>query len=163
MNMFDLLKMLAESKVDFVLVGGLAVALHGYSRFTVDVDVVLAMDAENLRKFIAAAKQAGLSPSIPVPMESLTQPDLIEQWHREKGMLAFSLRTADIVPLVLDVLVKPVVPYAELRQQATLLDVGELQIAVASIEHLIAMKTGTDRSKDQIDIEELRKIQANNE
>ena len=163
MNMFDLLKMLAESKVDFVLVGGLAVALRGYSRFTVDVDVVLAMDAENLRKFIAAAKQAGLSPSIPVPMESLTQPDLIEQWHREKGMLAFSLRTADIVPLVLDVLVKPVVPYAELRQQATLLDVGELQIAVASIEHLIAMKTGTDRSKDQIDIEELRKIQANNE
>jgi len=73
------------------------------------------------------------------------------------------LRTADTVPLVLDVLVKPVVPYTDLRQHATLLDVGELQIAVASIEHLIAMKTGTGRGKDQIDIEELRKIQANNE
>jgi len=176
MNMFDLLKMLAGAKVDFVLVGGLAVALRGYSRFTVDVDVALAMDAENLRKFIAAARLAGLTPSIPVPMESLTQPELIGQWHREKGqagkprsgcsqkgMLAFSLRTADTVPLVLDVLVKPVVPYENLRKQATLLDVGELQIAVASIEHLIAMKTGTGRSKDQIDIEELRKIQANNE
>ncbi|PIR09245.1 MAG: hypothetical protein COV51_05310 [Gallionellaceae bacterium CG11_big_fil_rev_8_21_14_0_20_60_62] len=161
--MLDLLGMLAKSEVDFVLVGGLAVALRGYARFTVDVDVVLAMDAANLRKFIAAAKQAGLHPSIPVPMESLAQSDLIEQWHREKGMLAFSLRTADTVPLVLDVLVKPVVPYAELRQQATLLDVGELPIAVASIEHLIAMKTGTGRSKDQIDIDELRKIQANNE
>jgi len=163
MRMLDLLGMLAKSEVDFVLVGGLAVALRGYARFTVDVDVVLAMDAANLRKFIAAAKQAGLHPSIPVPMESLAQSDLIEQWHREKGMLAFSLRTADTVPLVLDVLVKPVVPYAELRQQATLLDVGELPIAVASIEHLIAMKTGTGRSKDQIDIDELRKIQANNE
>jgi len=161
--MLDLLGMLAKSEVDFVLVGGLAVALRGYARFTVDVDVVLAMDAANLRKFIAAAKQAGLHPSIPVPMESLAQSDLIEQWHREKGMLAFSLRTADTVPLVLDVLIKPVVPYAELRQQATLLDVGELPIAVASIEHLIAMKTGTGRSKDQIDIDELRKIQANNE
>ncbi|NCN89386.1 MAG: nucleotidyl transferase AbiEii/AbiGii toxin family protein [Gallionella sp.] len=163
MRMLDLLGMLAKSEVDFVLVGGLAVALRGYARFTVDVDVVLAMDAANLRKFIAAAKQAGLHPSIPVPMESLAQSDLIEQWHREKGMLAFSLRTADTVPLVLDVLIKPVVPYAELRQQATLLDVGELPIAVASIEHLIAMKTGTGRSKDQIDIDELRKIQANNE
>jgi len=161
--MLDLLGMLAKSEVDFVLVGGLAVALRGYARFTVDVDVALAMDAANLRKFIAAAKQAGLHPSIPVPMESLAQSDLIEQWHREKGMLAFSLRTADTVPLVLDVLVKPVVPYAELRQQATLLDVGELPIAVASIEHLIAMKTGTGRSKDQIYIDELRKIQANNE
>jgi hypothetical protein len=163
MGMFDLLRMLAKAKVDFVLVGGLAVALRGYARFTADVDVTLAMDSQNLGKFIAAAKLAGLSPSIPVSMESLTQPDLLEQWHREKGMLAFSLRTADTVPLVLDVLVKPVVPYAELRQQATLLDVGELQIAVASIDHLIAMKTGTGRSKDQIDIEELRKIQASHE
>ena len=49
--MFDLLKMLAEAKVEFVLVGGLAVALHGYQRVTMDVDVVLAMDADNLRKF----------------------------------------------------------------------------------------------------------------
>ncbi|MDD2686372.1 MAG: hypothetical protein PHY62_09465 [Gallionella sp.] len=163
MGMMDLLKMLAKSQVDFVLVGGLAVALRGYSRFTADVDVAMAMDSENLRKFIDAAKLAGLNPSIPVPLESLTQPDLIEQWHREKGMLAFSLRTADRVPLVLDVLVKPVVPYVELRQQATMLDVGELQIAVAGIDHLIAMKTGTGRSKDQIDIEELRKIQASHE
>lgn len=163
MNMFDLLKLLAKSEVDFVLVGGLAVALRGYSRFTADVDVVLAMEADNLAKFIQAAKQAGLRPTIPVPIESLANPDLIEQWYREKGMLAFSLRTADTRPLVLDILVKPVVPYADMRKQATLLDIGELKVAVASVDHLIEMKTGTGRSKDQIDIEELRKIQANNE
>ena len=163
MNMFDLLKLLAKAEVDFVLVGGLAVALRGYSRFTVDVDVVLAMEAENLANFIQVAKQAGLKPTIPVPIESLANPDLIEQWYRDKGMLAFSLRTADTRPLVLDVLVKPVVPYVDLRKQATLLDIGELKVAVASVDHLITMKTGTGRSKDQIDIEELRKIQANNE
>lgn len=54
--MFDLLKLLAKSEVDFVLVGGLAVALRGYSRFTVDVDVALAMEADNLAKFIQVAK-----------------------------------------------------------------------------------------------------------
>jgi len=163
MNMFDLLKLLAKSEVDFVLVGGLAVALRGYSRFTADVDVVLAMEADNLAKFIQAAKQADLRPTIPVPIETLGNPELIEQWYREKGMLAFSLRTADARPLVLDVLVKPVVPYADMRKQATILDIGVLKIAVATIDHLIVMKTGTGRSKDQIDIEELRKIQANNE
>lgn len=163
MNMFDLLKMLAKSEVDFVLVGGLAVALRGYSRFTADVDVVLAMEADNLAKFIQAAKQAGLRPTIPVPIEALGDPDLIEQWYREKGMLAFSLRTADTRPLVLDVLVKPVVPYADMREQATILDIGEVKVAVATIDHLIVMKTDTGRSKDQIDIEELRKIQAHNE
>lgn len=163
MGMFELLKMLAKSEVDFVLVGGLAVALRGYARFTVDVDVALAMNEDNLRKFIAAAKRVGLKPTIPVPIESLTQPELIEQWYRDKGMLAFSLRTADTIPLVLDVLVKPVVPYSDLRQQATMLDVGELKVAVAGIDHLIAMKTGTGRSKDVIDIEELHKIRESNE
>lgn len=106
--MFDLLKLLTNAKVDFVLVGGLAVALQGYQRVTLDVDVVLAMDEANLQRFIAAARAAGMRPGIPVPLDALARPDLIDQWHREvgqagkprsgcsqKGMLAFSLRTGE--------------------------------------------------------------------
>jgi predicted nucleotidyltransferase len=160
MNMFDLLKMLAEAKVEFVLVGGLAVALHGYQRVTMDVDVVLAMDDENLQRFLSAAKKSGLRPTIPVQLDSLAQPELIEQWYREKGMLAFSLRGAETMATVMDVLVRSVVPFAELRRDATMVAVGSVNVPVASIEHLISMKTNTGRSKDMIDIEELRKIQA---
>ncbi len=159
MNMFDLLKLLTNAEVDYVLVGGLAVALQGYQRVTLDVDVVLAMDEANLQRFIAAAQSAGLRPGIPIPLEALMQPALIEQWHREKGMLAFSLRTCEAKALTLDVLVKPVVPFAQLRRDATMVKVGSLDVPVASIAHLIEMKSGTGRSKDQIDIEELRKIQ----
>lgn len=160
MNMFDLLKLLTKSEVDFVLVGGLAVALQGYQRVTLDVDVVLAMNEANLQRFIAAAKSAGLRPGIPVSLDALARPELIEQWHREKGMLAFSLRTSEARALTLDVLVKPVVPFAQLRRDATMVKVGSLDVPVASIAHLIEMKSGTGRSKDLIDIEELRKIQA---
>lgn len=156
--MFDLIKLLVEKNIDFVLVGGLAVALQGYQRVTMDVDVVLAMDADNLGRFIVAAKEAGLRPTIPVPIESLARPELIEQWHREKGMLAFSLRHPDAKATVLDVLVKPVVPYADLRRDAVMVDMGLSRVAVASIPHLIAMKTGTGRGKDAIDIEELQKL-----
>lgn len=158
MNMFELLKMLDEAGVEFVLVGGLAVALHGYHRVTMDVDVVVSMNEENLQCFITAAKDAGLRPSIPVSMESLMQPDLIEQWHREKGMLAFSLRGVETMATVLDVLVRPVVPFADLRRDATMIEVGTAHIPVASVDHLIEMKTGTGRSKDAIDIEELQKL-----
>lgn len=42
----------------------------------------------------------------------------------------------------------------------TIVKIGLLDIPVASIEHLIEMETGTGRTKDIIDIEELRKIQA---
>ena len=160
MNMFDLIKLLIQSRVDFVLVGGLAVALQGYQRVTMDVDVVLAMDEANLQNFISSAKSAGLRPTIPVPIDSLAQPELIDQWFREKGMLAFSLRTNETRALVLDVLVKPVVSFAELRRDATMVKVGSLEIPVASIAHLIEMKSGTGRSKEMIDVEELRKIQS---
>ncbi len=44
MSMYDLLATLSEAKIDYVLIGGLAVTLHGYQRVTMDVDVVLAMN-----------------------------------------------------------------------------------------------------------------------
>jgi hypothetical protein len=160
MNMFELLKMLSEAKVEFVLVGGLAVALRGYQRVTMDVDVVLAMDEENVRRFLSAAKASGLQPTIPVAIESLAKPELIEQWYRDKGMLAFSLCGSQAMATVIDILVKPVVSFVDLRRAATMVEVGSISIPVASIDHLILMKTGTGRSKDAIDIEELRKIQA---
>ena len=159
MNMFQLIGILAEADVDYVVVGGLAVALHGYQRVTMDVDVALDMNEENLRRFVECAKAAQLVPVIPVDIESLTQPDLIDQWYREKGMLAFGLRGKDAMAAIIDVLVKPCIAFAEMKRDATLVDIGTLRVPIASIEHLIAMKTGTGRSKDVIDIEELRKIQ----
>lgn len=160
MGMFELIKILADADVDYVLVGGLAVALRGYQRVTMDVDIVLAMDGSNLQRFIASARMAGLQPVMPVGIESLANPDLLEQWRREKGMIAFGLRHPAGLATVLDVLIQPVVPHAELRRDASMIEVGPLKIPVASTDHLIAMKTGTGRSKDQIDIDELCKIRA---
>ncbi|MBL8487968.1 MAG: hypothetical protein JNK22_12845 [Rhodocyclaceae bacterium] len=160
MGMFDLIDLLSSNKVDYVLVGGLAVALHGYQRVTMDVDVVLAMDEANIDRFIAAAEAAGLRPTAPVPIGALRQPALIDQWYREKGMLAFSLRSADAVATVIDVLVKPKVPYSDLRRDAVNIDVGPHRIPVASVDHLMEMKMGTGRGQDAVDIEALRKLKA---
>jgi hypothetical protein len=103
---------------------------------------------------------AGLQPVIPVDITSLTQPELLDRWHREKGMLAFGLRKPEGMATVIDVLIRPVVSYQDLRRDAVAIAVGPLNIPVASIDHLIAMKTGTGRGKDKIDIEELEKIKA---
>jgi hypothetical protein len=46
--MYKLLATLSSGKIDYVLVGGLAVTLRGYQRLTMDVDVVLALNDENL-------------------------------------------------------------------------------------------------------------------
>jgi hypothetical protein len=127
---------------------------------TKDVEVVLAMEEGNLQRLVAAAKAAGLQPVAPVDIEALTQPGLLEQWHNEKGMPAFSLYSPDMAATVMGTLIKPMVPYAKLHRAASLVRLGLLRVPVASIDHLVAMKTGTGRGKDLIDIEELRKIQA---
>ena len=158
MGMFDLIKLLAENKVDFVLVGGLAVALHGYQRVTMDVDIVLAMDASNLERFITSAKATGLRPVMPVAIESLAQPELLAQWRRDKGLLAFALQGVEAQATVLDVLIAPEIPFADLRRDAAEVDVGPYRIRLASIDHLIAMKSASGRSKDALDIEELNKL-----
>ena len=160
MNMYDLLKTLNDADVDYVLVGGLAVTLHGYQRLTMDVDVVLAMSDANLEKFIDCAKAAKLRPVLPINIDALRDAAQIDQWHREKGMLAFALRGPDMMATVIDVLVRPVVRFEELSRNAIVKRVGPLSIHVASIDDLIRLKTGTGRSKDALDIEELRKIQS---
>lgn len=158
MSMYDLLSTLSSGKIDYVLVGGLAVALHGYQRVTMDVDVVLALDDENLAKFVDCAKSANLKPVLPVPIDCLRDAALIDRWHREKGMLAFALRGPDAMATVMDVLVRPLVSFDELKRNAATKRIGPLSIPVASIDDLITLKTGTGRSKDVVDIEELRKI-----
>ena len=161
MNMYELLATLNDADVDYVLVGGLAVTLHGYQRLTMDVDVALAMNDGNLAKFVECAKAANLRPILPISIDSLRDAAQIDQWHVKKGMLAFSLRGPDMMATVIDVLVRPVVPYEELKRNAITKHIGPLSINVASIDDLIRMKTGTGRSKDVLDIEELRKIQHN--
>jgi hypothetical protein len=159
MGMFDLLKTLEDASIRYVLVGGLAVALRGYPRVTMDVDVVLALDEANLQRFIACAKAAGWLPVAPVSVDALANRELLDCWYTEKGMRAFGLRHPAGVATTIDVLIKPPVSYEDLSRDASLVTVGALRIPVASIDHLIAMKTGTGRGQDQVDIEALRKLE----
>ena len=158
--MLNLINMLAEARVEFVLVGGVAVGLQGCHRPTANVDVALAMDTVNVQRFLSVAQFFGLSPTLPVEPDALARPEVIEQWYREKEMRVFGLRGPTAAEAIINVLVRPIGPYADLRRDAAMIDIGPIIIPVASIDHLIAMKTEAGRSQDLTDIEELRKIQA---
>lgn len=158
MKIAELLQSLADAQVQYVLVGGLAVQLHGFLRATFDIDLVLAMNDANLARFIQVAKDYGLKPGIPVPIESLRNADQIEQWHREKGMLAFSLREPQTGGGVVDVIVRPDVAFDKLMANAVEGKLFGRRIWVASIEDLLAMKRIANRPKDRLDIEALEKV-----
>lgn len=83
----------------------------------------------------------------------------IDQWHKEKGMLAFALREPQVAGSVIDVLVRPEVTFNELQIDAATVDLFGRTVKIASIEHLLFMKRIANRPKDRIDIEALEKIQ----
>ena len=158
MKIDELLQSLSDEHVQYVLVGGLAVQLHGFLRSTFDIDLVLAMDDENIDRFIAVAKRYGLVPVNPVPIDSLRNASQIDQWYREKGMLAFALREPRIGGSVVDIVVRPDVPFAKLMANAVVGELFARQVLIASIDDLLTMKRIANRPKDQLDIVALEKI-----
>lgn len=57
---------------------------------------------------------------IPVPIDSMVNADLVEQWHRENGMLAFALRGPDMIPIAIDVLVRPMTPFVDSKRDVVI-------------------------------------------
>jgi hypothetical protein len=95
---------------------------------------------------------------IPVPIDSLRNADQIDQWHREKGMLAFALRDPQVGGTVVDVLVRPEVPFERLIANAVAGELFARPVWIASIDDLLAMKRSANRPKDQLDIVALERI-----
>ena len=152
----DLFKTLQEERVDYVVVGGLAINLHGAERATMDVDLVLAMDDANLGRFLAAARRLELKPSLPVRIESLCDAKQLDAWAREKHLIAFSLRPAKPSAPTVDIIVRPAVPFERMHRNRIEKDLGRVRLNLASIDDLIEMKTGTGRKQDASDIEALK-------
>lgn len=57
MYYFEILEGLYKSKVRYLIVGGLSVNLYGIPRVTQDIDIVIAMDRENVLKLTSLLKE----------------------------------------------------------------------------------------------------------
>ncbi len=155
----DLFSALDRHKVEYVLIGGLAVAMHGVERNTMDIDVCVVVSPVNLQHLIEAAKDLRLSPMLPVPLETLSDIETLKQWHTHRNLQAFSLRSEDMAGVTLDVLLFPPVAPAGMCQRALQLDVAGVPVKLASIDDLIALKQSVARPIDLADIEHLKRLQ----
>lgn len=154
----ELFRALQEEQVRYLVVGGVAVNLHGIGRLTVDVDLMLALDAQNLERFVAVARRFPLKPVVPVKLEDFADAAKVRGWIKDKGMLAFALRASDPATPTVDILVKPVVPFDVAWARRVERTVERIAIPIASIEDIIQLKSGTGRQKDEADIKALRQI-----
>ena len=116
------------------------------------------MDTGNLRRFLKAATRLQLRPSLPVSLEALFDAQQLETWIREKHMIAFSLRSAVPHLPAVDIIVRPKVPFEVMYRNRIEKDIGGVRFKIASIDDLIALKTGTGRKQDASDITALEKV-----
>ncbi len=145
-------------RVDYVLIGGLAISLNGIERATMDSDVTAAMTPDNLSALVEMARELGMTPVLPVTLESLSDLDQWAQWQRERNLKAFSLRAPGLSGVTLDVLLYPPVDYAQMRSQAVTFLAGDVPIVVACIDDMIALKQAVGRPIDLADIEHLKHL-----
>ena len=156
-DFLEILNALHDGHVDFVIVGGVAAALHGGPRVTFDLDVVPSLAPASWQAVVDLLWSLGARPRIPEPLERIRDVDQVRRWRREKGMLALNFRTADGSTEV-DLLVGESEAFDELRQRALEVTIDQRTFLVASIDDLIAMKQRAGRPGDLLDITELRNI-----
>lgn len=154
----ELFKALEQHKIRYMLVGGLAMNLHGVPRSTMDVDLVLALDPENLKAFLGMAGDLMLKPVAPISPEGLLDPVQRQQWLKEKNMLVLALRPPDIMGPTVDVLIDPPLDIEAALKRAVRREVSKVNISLISIEDLIRLKEKSGREQDLSDIEHLHRL-----
>lgn len=147
---FDPLRALATLNrhgVRYVLIGGFAGKLHGSSALTVDVDICYARDDDNLVRLVEALSELhatlrGVDQDLPFRLDVRTL--------RNGDAFTFVTDAGD-----LDIIGTPAGTsgYEELARTAILMDLEPVEVEVASIDDLIAMKRASDRPRDRAHLE----------
>jgi hypothetical protein len=155
-DFIGLFALLAAAKIRFVLVGGLALVLHGLDRLTADVDLVIDLSAESAQAAVQALTAAGYRALAPVDPIALADPTQRREWQTVRNMQVFSFWDSSNTRPTVDIILSPAVPLDELWTSAAVVNLGGHAVHVASIEHLIRMKAAAGRPQDLADIERLR-------
>jgi hypothetical protein len=144
-----LLAALVGDEVEFVVIGGLAVAVHGFIRATEDIDIVPAPDHDNLDRLVNRLVQ--LDGRLTLSPERV--PGAAERRALRQGRnlsVTTALGDVDVVQRL------PGVPgFAELAGRAKRVDAFGLMLSVASLGDLIAMKRARASATDLADLEYL--------
>jgi hypothetical protein len=149
---------LNQAGVKYLVVGGLAVNAHGYVRMTVDVDLILQFDRENLLAGINVLKSLGYLPKIPVAIDDFADESKRRSWHEDKGAEVFALRSDSHPETDIDLFIMDPLGFDAAYQRSQQMNVAAgLPATVCAYEDLVKLKKAANRPKDLLDLDQLRK------
>jgi len=155
----DIFEALNRANIRYLVVGGVAVNLHGHRRFTADIDILLALDEENLAKMTTLMHAMGYIERLPVQLQALSDPEKIQQFLDEKGMTAYTFLSDNRERVDIDVLAAKSLAFEKYEKRKVVLDIDEgIHVPVVSIDDLLALKREANRSKDIEDVQILLEL-----
>jgi len=154
----EVFRKLKERKINYLVVGGIAVALHGAPRFTADADLALQLVPDNIEKFLLALEQLGYEPKAPVNAKDFADPKKRAGWIKDKGMTVLSFWNTNDPLKLIDVFVANPIDFQEMANEKMVKTAAGIEIPIPSLRHLIKLKRIAGRPQDLRDIELLEKL-----
>jgi predicted nucleotidyltransferase len=155
-----IVKSLNDARVQYLIVGGVAVVAHGYERLTKDLDLVIGLERENIIRGLRALMATGYHMRIPVTPEQFADPELRKQWRREKNMVELPLWSDLHRRTPVDIFVyEPfdfAKEYAASKREKVM---ANIKAPVISLKTLLKMKRAAGRPQDLADIADLERIE----
>lgn len=127
--------------VRYLVVGGYAVALHGYPRFTKDLDVWLWLEAENAAKAVQALADFGFA-SLDITSDDFLVPDQIIQ-------LGYPPNRIDLITTL------PGVEFGSCFDRREIVMIDDIPVNFIDRESLKRNKQASGRLQDLADLENL--------
>lgn len=155
----SILAALQAAQVRYVVAGGFAVNLHGFLRFTKDLDLLIDLEPANANLAMQVLGECGLKSRVPVPLTDFADADKRLDWAEHRNMLVFQAGHPDDPFCTVDVFIRNPIDFDDLWKRAVCANLGSTECRIAGIDDLIAMKTMAGRPQDLRDIQELRRIQ----
>ena len=150
---------LNKKRVRYLVVGGIAVNLHGFPRVTGDLDIMLDLnDGKSVNGFVEVVKVLGFKPKIPVQVDDFAIPSKRKSWIEEKNMKVFSVYNPSQEIEHIDVLIENLIDFDKAYKTREIVNAGNLKVPVVSIDDLIKLKKISGRKRDEIDIAALKEI-----
>ena len=153
-----IVRALENASVRYIIVGGLAVNAHGYSRMTRDIDLVIQLESSNTQRGPEALLGAGYRLMIPEKPEAFADPEMRERWRTEKGMIVLKLWSDEHRRTPIDVFVYEPFDFDREYDSAVWVEISPgLRAPIISLPALLQMKREAGRPRDLEDINELNR------
>jgi hypothetical protein len=137
----EFIQLLNDNQVHYLVVEGYAVALHGYPRYTEDIDIWIELAQENAARIVKALEQFGFASLGLKESDFLVEDQIIQ--------LGYAPNRIDIITSL------PGVVFKECYDKRLLVEIEGVKVNFIDLDNLRKNKKATGRLQDLADLEKL--------